>query len=56
MHEIHDSYFLVNVVDNDFMNGDIFSVFRRTLSKHEEAKTARSKNFRDAELSSAEED
>lgn len=27
--EIHDSYFLVNVVDNDFVSGDIFALFKR---------------------------
>lgn len=26
---IHDTYFLVNVVDNDFINGNIFSVFEQ---------------------------
>jgi methylenetetrahydrofolate reductase (NADPH) len=28
---IHDEYFLVNVVDNDFVGGDVFSVFEDAL-------------------------
>ena len=28
IHEIHDSYFLLSVVDNDFVNGDIWQVGR----------------------------
>jgi methylenetetrahydrofolate reductase (NADPH) len=27
MREIHDSYFLVSIVDNDFVNGDIWGIF-----------------------------
>ncbi len=27
--EIHDTYFLVNMVDNDYVHGDIFAVFER---------------------------
>ena len=27
IHRIHDNYFLVNLVDNDFVAGDLFSVF-----------------------------
>lgn len=27
LHEIHDTYFLVSVVDNDFINGDIWQIF-----------------------------
>jgi methylenetetrahydrofolate reductase (NADPH) len=30
IHEIHDSYFLVSIVDNDFVNGDIWKVFGET--------------------------
>eukprot|EP00126_Sphaerothecum_destruens_P003568 Sdes_comp17330_c0_seq1m6531 len=29
--DIHDNYLLVNVVDNDFVNGDIFNCFERVL-------------------------
>ena len=32
LHEIHDTYFLVNVVDNDFVAGDIFAVFEDALA------------------------
>jgi methylenetetrahydrofolate reductase (NADPH) len=31
LYDIHDSVFLVNVVDNDYINGDIFQVFDRAL-------------------------
>jgi methylenetetrahydrofolate reductase (NADPH) len=27
MHQIHDTYMLVNVVDNNFQNGDLFAIF-----------------------------
>jgi hypothetical protein len=27
IHDIHDSYFLVNVVDNNFIDGDLFACF-----------------------------
>ncbi|KAF1330216.1 Methylenetetrahydrofolate reductase, partial [Globisporangium splendens] len=27
IHEIHDTYFLVSIVDNDFIGGDIWSIF-----------------------------
>ncbi|DBA03625.1 TPA: hypothetical protein N0F65_006804 [Lagenidium giganteum] len=27
IHEIHDSYFLVSIVDNDFVNGNIWDIF-----------------------------
>jgi len=30
---IHDNYFLVNVVDNDFVKGDIFQVFDQVLEE-----------------------
>ena len=26
--EIHDSYWLLNLVENDYINGDIFAIFR----------------------------
>lgn len=29
--DIHDTYFLVNVIDSDFTKGDIFEVFRRAI-------------------------
>ena len=32
LHEIHDTYFLINVVDNDFIQGDIFAVFEGALT------------------------
>ena len=28
LHSIHDGYFLVNIVDNNFQGGDIFQIFR----------------------------
>jgi methylenetetrahydrofolate reductase (NADPH) len=31
LYDIHDSVFLVNVVDNDYIKGDIFKVFDRAL-------------------------
>jgi methylenetetrahydrofolate reductase (NADPH) len=31
LHCIHDEYFLVNVVDNDFVGGDLFRVFDSAL-------------------------
>ena len=27
IHSIHDSYFLINVVDHDFVNGDLLGLF-----------------------------
>lgn len=27
IHSVHDNYFLVSVVDNDFMHGNIYSIF-----------------------------
>jgi methylenetetrahydrofolate reductase (NADPH) len=30
--EIHDSYYLVNVVDNDYVGGDIFTVFQKIMA------------------------
>lgn len=32
LYEIHDSYFLLNVVDNDFATGDIFTPFLEALT------------------------
>uniref|UniRef100_M4BR52 MTHFR SAM-binding regulatory domain-containing protein n=1 Tax=Hyaloperonospora arabidopsidis (strain Emoy2) TaxID=559515 RepID=M4BR52_HYAAE len=32
LHEIHDTYFLVSVVDNDFMNGHIWDLFEASVS------------------------
>ena len=29
--EIYDTYYLVNIVDNDFIGGDIFAPFERLL-------------------------
>lgn len=31
LHSIHDSYWLVNIVDNDFLGGDVFGVFEDAL-------------------------
>ena len=31
LEEIHDTYYLINVVDNDFVSGDIFSLFRQVV-------------------------
>lgn len=32
IHDIHDTYFLVNLVDNDFLGGDIFAVFEAAVA------------------------
>ncbi|KNC53226.1 methylenetetrahydrofolate reductase [Thecamonas trahens ATCC 50062] len=29
---VHDNYYLINIVDNDYVNGDIFAVFRELLT------------------------
>lgn len=29
--EIHDTYYLVNVVDNDYVKGDMFAFFSKLL-------------------------
>ena len=42
VHKIHDNYFLVNLVDNDFVAGDLFSVFRDLKPFVEEKKMAQS--------------
>ena len=42
IHKIHDNYFLVNLVDNDFVAGDLFSVFRDLKPFVEEKKMAQS--------------
>ena len=36
MYDIRDTYFLVNVVDNDFVRGDIFAIFEELLAQAEE--------------------
>jgi len=28
---VHDTFYLVNVVDNDFIKGDMFAIFERLL-------------------------
>jgi len=33
LHELHGSYFLVNVVDHDFVGGDIFAVFEEAAAR-----------------------
>mmetsp|Transcript_17675 Transcript_17675/g.28606 ORF Transcript_17675/g.28606 Transcript_17675/m.28606 type:complete len:590 (-) Transcript_17675:223-1992(-) len=33
LYDMHDRYFLVNIVDNDFINGDIFRIFDALLSR-----------------------
>ena len=33
IHRIHDTYFLVAVVDNDFVSGDVFGVFEAALKR-----------------------
>jgi len=32
---VHDEYFLVNIVDNDFINGNIFDLFFRAITELE---------------------
>lgn len=34
--QIHDSYFLVSLVDNNYVSGDIFAVFNELLSNSED--------------------
>lgn len=29
LQEIHDQYFLVNIVDNDYVKGNIFDIFEK---------------------------
>ena len=36
IHEIHKTYYLVNVVDHDFINGDIFDIFETINTKYSE--------------------
>ncbi|CAK9102743.1 Methylenetetrahydrofolate reductase [Durusdinium trenchii] len=31
LHDMHDEYFLVNIVDNDFVNGNIFDLFDKLV-------------------------
>jgi len=31
--DIHDTYYLVNIVDNNFISGDIFAIFNKILQK-----------------------
>jgi len=31
LHDMHDKYFLVNIVDNDFIDGDIFDLFDKLI-------------------------
>lgn len=38
IHSIHDEYFLVNVVDNDFVGGDLFRVFDVALKVLDDSK------------------
>lgn len=33
IHDIHDSYYLIHLVDNDFIAGDVFAVFADALSR-----------------------
>lgn len=35
IHTIYDDYFLVNIVDNDFVNGDLFSLFECIYNNEE---------------------
>ena len=32
IHEIYKSYYLVNIVDNNFINGDIFEIFEQLIA------------------------
>jgi methylenetetrahydrofolate reductase (NADPH) len=34
LYDMHDNYFLVSIVDNDFIAGDIFTVFDKLLEEH----------------------
>jgi len=36
IHEIHDNYFLVNIVDNNFVNGNIFDVLNEVMKTIQE--------------------
>ncbi|GBG32729.1 Methylenetetrahydrofolate reductase 1 [Hondaea fermentalgiana] len=35
LYDMHDGYFLVNIVDNDFIDGDIFDLFDRLVAGRE---------------------
>ena len=32
IHDVHDSFFLVNLVDHDFVAGDLFAVFDKLVA------------------------
>jgi methylenetetrahydrofolate reductase (NADPH) len=36
IHEIHNTYYLVNVVDHDFINGNIFDIFETISARYSE--------------------
>lgn len=44
LHSIHDEYFLVNVVDNDFVGGDLFRVFDSALKILDDSRAERDPN------------
>ena len=39
LREIHDTYFLVSVVDNDFIQGNIWNIFRSSQASAEPEKS-----------------
>ena len=52
MHTIHDTYMLVNVVDNNFQNGDLFSIFDEIVSDEGEGSARNAKKRVDEKKSS----
>jgi methylenetetrahydrofolate reductase (NADPH) len=34
--KLHSSFYLMNVVDNDYINGDLNAVFKEFFDKHQE--------------------
>jgi len=40
IYDIHNTYYLVNVVDNNFVNGDLFEVFESINVKYPESSSS----------------
>ena len=47
--EIQSTYYLVNIVDNDFVNGDVFAIFRDVIDSNIQDEALRGR-VRDLEL------
>lgn len=46
LQKIHDTYFLVAIIDNDYVDSHLFDLFTELMAKqkHVESKTSRSRN------------